>query len=368
LRDHLNKYRTTLTDEHLQLLVFCFEKNIFETGDIPQESVVNSINKILAWSFNPLSVFFNGLTCVTLLNCLPAQVMELQYLCQQIILQINHEYQLNLWILETDELTGFSNIYCAFQQALKITPFCFYKEKNQVFKPGDFVQTTSFIEVDYKNLNLLIEKFDFSGVLNLTNSIPAEMIRKELFIEPYSLRKYFSEICYNLIYKLDEFGFSSEKTSKQKFIYFKQLEGSVSYQELLDTFATIIEDIKVFVEAARNNKINPTIQKIIAYIHQNYHQEISLNAVAEVFHLNKSYLCQLFKQQTGENFNDYLVKIRMDKAKELLRNPEHNVYTVCNLVGFSNPSYFGQVFKNVVGMPPSEYTKLFIKSNQDGAG
>jgi two-component system, response regulator YesN len=80
--------------------------------------------------------------------------------------------------------------------------------------------------------------------------------------------------------------------------------------------------------------------------------------ISEESWVNKSYLCQLFKQQIGKNFNDYLTEIRIEKAKELLFNPENNINTVGDLVGFSNPSYFTLVFKNLVGLTPSEYIKL----------
>ena len=199
---------------------------------------------------------------------------------------------------------------------------------------------------------------DLNGLYEQIKSIPEERIATGTYIEPYILKKFFTESCFHLIHKLNELRLGSEAITQKKFTFFKNLEAASSYGELLRILKEILCEIEQSALTVKTS-YSPVIRRIVDYVKQNYAADISLNSVAKLFHLNKSYLCQLFKQQTGENFNDYLVAIRIEKAKELLREPEHNVYTVGNLVGYFNPSYFGHVFKNVVGMTPTEYSKLF---------
>jgi two-component system response regulator YesN len=66
----------------------------------------------------------------------------------------------------------------------------------------------------------------------------------------------------------------------------------------------------------------------------------------------------MFKQKTGDNFTNYVTKMKMEKAKELLRKRGCNVYLVGQNVGYSNPSYFAKVFKSINGMSPSEYSNI----------
>jgi two-component system response regulator YesN len=277
---------------------------------------------------------------------------------RKIIAQLQQSYGLNLWVIAGEPFAGFQNIHPNFQRLLELSRFCFYEEYNKVLESADLPNCVSSVEFDQKKLNPAIEKLDFNALYAQVAAIPEGALAAGKYIDPYTLKKFFSEVCYYLIHKLNELKLDSEEVNKKKFTYFKNLETTHHYHGLLQIFRTILLEIEALA-TARKESCSPLIRRIIDYIKQNYAADISLNSVAERFHMNKSYLCQLFKQQTGENFNDYLVAIRIEKAKELLREPGHNVYTVGNRVGYFNPSYFGQVFKNAVGMTPSEYGKLF---------
>ena len=63
----------------------------------------------------------------------------------------------------------------------------------------------------------------------------------------------------------------------------------------------------------------------------------------------------MFKQKTGQNFVDYLNEIRINKSKELLKNPERKMYQVAKAVGYDNIKYYYRVFRKYSGMTPSEY-------------
>ena len=80
-----------------------------------------------------------------------------------------------------------------------------------------------------------------------------------------------------------------------------------------------------------------------------------MEEVAELIDLSISHFCMLFKQVSGYTFLEYLTKIRMDKAKYILKNSNVKVYQVAPLVGYQDPRYFTQVFKKITGMTPSEF-------------
>ena len=99
------------------------------------------------------------------------------------------------------------------------------------------------------------------------------------------------------------------------------------------------------------------------YIDKNYTLNISLDDVARHVFLNSSYLARLFKQYTNENFRDYLIKVRINKAIELIEQKEYKIYEISEMCGYSNPKYFTQQFKQVTGLSPTEY--LIRKDNKD---
>ncbi len=93
----------------------------------------------------------------------------------------------------------------------------------------------------------------------------------------------------------------------------------------------------------------------IQIIMKHYAEEISLQTVASQINVNSSYLSRIFKQETGENFINFLTKVRIDTAKYYLETRSFKVYEVADKVGYPNTTYFSKIFKKVVGVTPEEY-------------
>ncbi len=114
------------------------------------------------------------------------------------------------------------------------------------------------------------------------------------------------------------------------------------------------------------SKINKTflgngdMRKVIAhrvkdYIDSNYYREISLEKLAEDYYISPAYLSLIFKETIGINFLDYLLKIRIRNAKELLSLKKYKIKIVAEMSGFNDQHYFSRVFKKAAGLTPKEY-------------
>jgi YesN/AraC family two-component response regulator len=97
------------------------------------------------------------------------------------------------------------------------------------------------------------------------------------------------------------------------------------------------------------------IRKVKEIIRMRLHQDISLQYLADQVNLNHRYLSVLFKTETGQNLSDFVMQCRMDKAKELLRGTQLKVQDISRLAGYPNAKYFMTVFKQLVGVTPTEY-------------
>lgn len=102
-------------------------------------------------------------------------------------------------------------------------------------------------------------------------------------------------------------------------------------------------------------KSGGVIAEIQSYIRQHYSENITLNMLAELYYMHPNYLSRLFKEKTGQNFVDYLVDVRMQKVKELLRTSDCKIVEICSAVGYDNPRSFSKAFKHHTGMTPKEY-------------
>lgn len=95
--------------------------------------------------------------------------------------------------------------------------------------------------------------------------------------------------------------------------------------------------------------------EIISYIKENYRRDLSLHDVAERLHFSEVYFCKFFKNNFNVNFTSYITNLRIDEAKELLKDPDINIKDVGIQVGYPDPNYFAKVFKRITGQSPSDY-------------
>lgn len=98
------------------------------------------------------------------------------------------------------------------------------------------------------------------------------------------------------------------------------------------------------------------IRRMVAFIRRNHAEPLKLETLASLFHYNSAYLGKLFKQTTGESFNTYLDRVRIEQAKRLLKEGE-KVCRVAEKVGYANADYFYFKFRKYVGMAPTDYRK-----------
>jgi AraC-like DNA-binding protein len=106
-----------------------------------------------------------------------------------------------------------------------------------------------------------------------------------------------------------------------------------------------------------NAEVKRLIEGAMIYLQQNYKHDISLDNCADHIGTNPFYLSKSFKLVTGKNFIDYLTELRIEKAKELLRDSEMKINDVAEQVGYQH-SYFNRIFKKQEGMTPTSYREL----------
>lgn len=99
---------------------------------------------------------------------------------------------------------------------------------------------------------------------------------------------------------------------------------------------------------------------ILKYIEENYSKNITLDELSMQIGLSPQHLCSVFKKTFQTTPYEYLIRIRIQKAKELLiKNPMIQIKEVCYEVGFKNPSYFCYMFKKLEGITPMQFKRLF---------
>jgi two-component system response regulator YesN len=107
------------------------------------------------------------------------------------------------------------------------------------------------------------------------------------------------------------------------------------------------------------------INRAKVWIKEHYRKELSMEQAADYVNLSPFYFSKLFKKHVGETFIDYLTRLRIEEAKELISNELLSLKEVCYEVGYNDPNYFSRVFKKVAGMSPTEYRSFVEKQKQN---
>jgi len=110
-----------------------------------------------------------------------------------------------------------------------------------------------------------------------------------------------------------------------------------------------IEDVNAMAE----------VDSIIGYINENYATPLSMERVAKNFDMSKSHFSRVFHRRTGNTFTDFLIRLRISRACQLLVQSKEPISAVCYDVGFNNVANFNRRFLDVKGMPPSAFRKKF---------
>ncbi|WP_284645548.1 response regulator [Paenibacillus silviterrae] len=112
------------------------------------------------------------------------------------------------------------------------------------------------------------------------------------------------------------------------------------------------------IRQMRNWGQRHSIQRAVEYIDKNFAgEELSLQSVADEAGMSSSYFSRLFKEELGVSFIDYITRLRMEKAKELLQEPGSKTYEIAYAVGYSDYPHFAKSFKKYCGFSPKEYKK-----------
>ncbi|MBO5617711.1 MAG: helix-turn-helix domain-containing protein, partial [Pseudobutyrivibrio sp.] len=139
--------------------------------------------------------------------------------------------------------------------------------------------------------------------------------------------------------------------------YLSELLSLAGLSEVNRWFVEKIKDAAFWVSNKHEEQSMSAINKAKQYIDENYMKELTLDDVSRVVNISSYYFSKVFKEETGENFIDYLTKLRIEAAKNLLKTTNKSMKEIALEVGYSDPNYFSRNFKKYTGKTPTDYAK-----------
>ncbi|WYP28590.1 response regulator transcription factor [Alkalihalobacillus sp. FSL W8-0930] len=157
-----------------------------------------------------------------------------------------------------------------------------------------------------------------------------------------------------ITYSLYEIGIRLDDLSLSDDDIYNRLSHYQSWNESVQLFEGIVVEVCQSQQWDENLKHRQLVEQMLESIQQRMNENITLSDLAEELFISRNYLGQIFRKIVGESFKDYLLRVRMEKAKKMIYEGSYLIYEISEKVGYTNPAYFSSAFKKYSGQTPTE--------------
>lgn len=168
-----------------------------------------------------------------------------------------------------------------------------------------------------------------------------------------------SQVQFERVVKLvEKWGVDVDRAALKKAFFSGKVVSSQQHAavvKLLSVFAQHLSVVSNQVMIQQANSELPVVSKAKEYIFEHQAEKLRLSQVARAVHMSTFYFCKTFKKAAGINFTDYLSRVRIERAKNLLLNPNLRVSEIAYEVGFQSLTHFNRVFRKIAGQSPTDY-------------
>ena len=257
------------------------------------------------------------------------------------------------------------NLLEAYKECTASLDYYFYLS-GQSYIPYSMIKSTQIMTLKalqpyfdhlYEYLKLGAEKKTFEQLEKIY-----QLLSKNRNANPHVVHQLFYDFLLMTLDTLQSSNKDSGITDYVKNITLRKLQNlptlDAIYQYILTQLNHYFNHID-FLYLQSNERI---VERVKEFCHLNYNTDCSLDDIASSVYISKNYLSSVFKEKTGVSLWNYFTELRMEKAKELLASSEIKATMVGEMVGYKNPSHFGRVFKERVGVTPKEYQQKVFPS------
>lgn len=207
--------------------------------------------------------------------------------------------------------------------------------------------------VDYIKDNLKKKNFSNPEGMGKLSEHPVQNIRYHFIVTAAMITRYCT---YN--------GLEQEKAYGLSDFYIRKMDKCQSITEIAKLHESMcIEFCNQMLLLRRSQILSKPVVLCINYIYSHIHDRITVKTLAEHINLSESYLSKLFVKEINMSISEYILNLKVEKAKNLLRYSEYSIIDISNYLSFSSQSHFISVFSKKVGTTPRKYRLAHYRSN-----
>lgn len=304
----------------------------------------------------------NNELCIIIQFDSPVEHEQMIDLAKRLKSTVNHSVSEFITIGIGKVLQGIENIGESYRQSLHAAEQSVFLGNNNVIHIADVEKVSR--KVGYYSTK------DITDIINYVRTGKSEEIKKSVSALFRRLKQnpkihisYVRNICLELIVTINlqlmEYKVIREDENQE--YTWEELFTILNIDEIQEWITNQMVQACEKILSVQTNTSNNIVYMIKKAVEENFCENISIQNLADELFLTPNHLYMLFKKETGETFNQYLTRYRMEKAKEYLSEPKYKLYQITEMVGYSDSDYFTKLFKKHTNYTPSRYRELFVR-------
>lgn len=336
----IQSYFETMNISGSEFLAVIFKNDVVLESQISALSFVKTkMNGVV--DFVIASSYSNELIFILFDNQLSKKINKIINLITRLIGEVKHQYNLNATVHRSDIYHQLSDLHACYLSCKS----CVTVHKKEA--------TDVLIEKEQQIFEKIFKE-DLEGAVESFEWLFKTIISQEDF---QTSKKKIHHFLVVLNRKIINFWGAELPIFKMNNIEL-QYDQLTTNQALGGYVKHLISEIILYVTAYKKDKNVLVIEEAKSYIKSHYKENLTLDEVADYMGFSSYYLSKLFKKVEKTNFKDYVIQLKMNHAKEMLKQSDCSIKEIAYELGYSDPNYFSRAFKKAVGISASDFSKI----------
>ncbi|GMQ61040.1 helix-turn-helix domain-containing protein [Vallitalea maricola] len=281
----------------------------------------------------------------------------------KIIVCVEKFYSIGMYIGVGDNYAELQDLHFSYKDALNALEYRVLNGSNKIIYKMDVEKTSSF---SYHKIDEYLRELEYAIKIggNKTDKIIDYIFSIIIFSNVHisQFRTILLKITTTILKAYEDICSGSPNDVIIDFNQFNEVFGKERIDEVKTYYKKLCKNLSNEINKERIDIKTSQMQKAYQFIYNNYqNKSLDINMICNHLNISSSYFSRIFKTETNQTFMQYLTKVRMEKAKDLLINSDYKVYEISEKVGYEDPHYFSYNFKKKTGVKPTQYRKKEVE-------
>ncbi|OCT12808.1 hypothetical protein A8709_20940 [Paenibacillus pectinilyticus] len=257
--------------------------------------------------------------------------------------------------------------------ACNAVTYKFYTGNNSIIHINDIIDSNTIDKISDMNSNARLNELqklllgeikmgESQKVIKIFEEFYALLSKANQFSQEY-IRGRFLELIIDAYREICETEGEVEEVNACYMVSLQSIMRCESISEIKPHVSHMLLFIADYYSVKYNKKHNTIVDRIKRYVNQYYKENIALAEIASEVFMSPTYICAVFKRETGQTINEYIIETKMNYAKKMLENTKMKIMDISEDLGYENSQYFSYSFKKYLGETPQQYrSKVLLKS------